>query len=739
MKPDRMMLMTMSERVPIFRISLWVLVVLILFCVPQNEVNALKLPLAQDEHPRLILSKSLINRVKKLGKTYVSDDYRQVLAYARWRMESTKPEEIALRHYHPETVLPLMLSAIVTGDAYLMGYAKKTAICLARRAPESGDDTEQRLRLLSLAISYDWLHDFLIPEERQEVAKSIRQHVDGLRYFLDNPKYTGGHGRFGSIALLAAILATYGEFVIPDEESLFEKIRLQWSDGYNPYQEFAARDGGYVMGWQYGAGYTSIWPYMFGERLGLEWLRASWLDDLPLWYLYGLRGDLTFPKSGDCNDSRIGQHLAMFMAFCASVKGNKYAEWFYRTYLNKLWGPYRIWRLMFDNPEVTPMRPDDPQNPLPLARHFRGSGFVLSRDGWDESSTQLVFKSSPYYTLNHQHKDQNHFELSYKGSLLIDSGCYDAYGSRHWQNYYTRTIAHNTLIEISAAEEFILNGRRLSNDGGQAFRDSRIPPRGEEPSSLTEALSEKYRLDGVRAFGVNRHGAWMRGDASKAYYASKLKSYTREIMMLNRPLGRRHPYILILDRAVLAGRRSPKILFHTNGKPEVTGSAFSVKNEAGGYLHGEVLTRSSMRLSLVGGNGKEWVVDGVNYPPERLCGREGAVDAGAWRIEIGPDERVSEMLLITVLSIDDISSFQGRPVSHLVEGDGFIGAAVEEDLVVFPLGIEMPRSVTVNDESLGRIRRVFVAGEAHGVLWEFRINNKEFTSTDGSVICMSPQ
>jgi len=44
--------------------------------------------------------------------------------------------------------------------------------------------------------------------------------------------------------------------------------------------------------------------------------------------------------------------------------------------------------------------------------------------------------------------------LNYKGRLLIDSGQYDSYGSGHWKNYYTRSIAHNTMVAYDPDEEY---------------------------------------------------------------------------------------------------------------------------------------------------------------------------------------------------------------------------------------------------------------------------------------------
>jgi len=655
------------------------------FCPVVVSAEARYAVVADAQRPRLILSQEMLSRIRDEVRSKSANDYRELLAYARWRVQSTTPEKVASQHFQPEVILPLSLAALISNDRQLVDYATESIVHLARIAVETGDDTEQRQRLLSLTLGFDWLYEHFSNLQRAKVADSISRHIHQLRYFADSPKFTGGHDRFGSIVLLAGVMAIAGEAGVEGNELLLDNLCRQWTDGYNPFQAFAAKDGGYVMGWQYGAGYTTLWPYLFGERLGFDWVSSDWLKQLPLWYIYGLRGDGTFPRIGDCNDCRVGQHLAMLMA-CASTRwSDGRAEWFYRTRLGSLWGPYRIWRIMFPGVGKA-ISPDSPEEPLPLARYFSGSGIVMARDAWDETSTHLVFKSSPYYSINHQHKDQNHFELSFKGPLLVDSGCYDRYGSNHWQNYYTRTIAHNSLVVMSEGEKYILNGKELSNDGGQIFRSYSLPPIGEEPVDLSEALADKYRLDGVTGFSGSSVGAWMRGDASKAYDSRIVKSYLRDMVMVYRPLDREHPLLLILDRVILGRKLLPRILFHSNEKPAATGRRFALANSGGGIIHGEFFGSVDPRVNVIGGAGKEWLVNGVNYAPESVCGKNDGTDPGNWRLEVGSTKPVHAMELLTVLAVDDAAAAEGEPNNVQVSGEGYRGVISGKDLIIIAYG-----------------------------------------------------
>ena len=52
------------------------------------------------------------------------------------------------------------------------------------------------------------------------------------------------------------------------------------------------------------------------------------------------------------------------------------------------------------------------------------------------------------------------FTLSYRGRLAIDSGSYEkgsGYGSVHWHNYFTRTLAHNSITVFDPGESFVFH------------------------------------------------------------------------------------------------------------------------------------------------------------------------------------------------------------------------------------------------------------------------------------------
>ncbi len=122
-----------------------------------------------------------------------------------------------------------------------------------------------------------------------------------------------------------------------------------------------------------------------------------------------------------------------------------------------------------------------------------GTGTVFMRSGWpsgpadtDPSATYLTFQSGDHFSY-HQHFDQNSFTLFKYGDLAVDSGVYSGDGlSYHDQNYYVRTIAHNTLVVHNPAEDFsTARPDAVSNDGGQRT----MSPGSRAPRPRTAGIS----------------------------------------------------------------------------------------------------------------------------------------------------------------------------------------------------------------------------------------------------------
>ena len=565
------------------------------------------------DRPRLLLDSADVQRIRTAITTYSKTEYTSIKSYVDSRIKSVSAVNLPADSMYRQITMATAFVALVSNSSTYITAATQYALALAAVAPSTGNDTAWRGRLEALSYCYDWLYPTLTSANKATIKNSIIGHIKQVLYMSDDPNFTGGHSRYGNVTLMAAAIALSGITVSGvDIPALIKKEHSHWETGYNPFQSYAGIDGGYYMGWRYGAGYTTVLPYLLWEKATGEVWCADWRSQQSSFYLYGLRGDKSWPRLGDSwNSVLYDENIVAIMAVASGKFKDQYAEWFMQTYMPKPYGMDNIIRIIHRDPSVAPKAPES----LPHAKLFRNSDILVARDRWDAATTQLIFKSSAVYTMNHHHKDQNHIELSYKGSLLIDSGEYDSYASNHWQNYYDRTIAHNSMVVFDPTQVMKYCGVPISNDGGQVFANYTVSPIGHEPHTYTEAITDKYSFAGVTNFGILNNVTWSRGDASKAYDPNVVQTYVRDVLMLNTLPGRVHPVILLLDRINLNKVLKPTILFHMNEQPSISGRYFSFGNPGGGLLHADVLYPTNAVLTNVGGAGKEFWVNGVNYPP----------------------------------------------------------------------------------------------------------------------------
>ncbi|MFP4400562.1 MAG: heparinase II/III family protein, partial [Candidatus Woesearchaeota archaeon] len=274
-----------------------------------------------------------------------------------------------------------------------------------------------------------------------------------------------------------------------------------------------------------------------------------------------------------------------------------------------------------ENPEPEAIPPYD----LPISASFNRSGFAFLRSSWDYSDlTHVTFRASEFYVGNHQHKDQNSFVVYYKAPLLIDSGNYEppGYGSEHWRSYYTRTIAHNSLLVWDPDEDF--NG--YINDGGQKFYTDGYPTLDQIKPGGSNALT------GITLFEEHDDFSYVQGDATKAYSDHKLDLFLRDLILIRNISD--HSILLTYDRVNTTQARFNKtFLLHMVNEPTINNNRITITNDPS-KLYIDVLT-PNMEYEIIGGEGREYEVNGINYP---IGGEPTTGEAGNYRIEIEPNK-----------------------------------------------------------------------------------------------------
>ena len=303
-------------------------------------------------------------------------------------------------------------------------------------------------------------------------------------------------------------------------------------------------------------------------------------------------------------------------------------------------------------------------------------------------------------------------------TLALDSGVYSGDGrSYHDVNYYVRTIAHNTLLVYNPAEDMsAARPDASSNDGGQRtmYPASRSP----QDISYFDQYGVQYHTGSMKRFEDSSKYTYALGDATAAYNnptynqtmdtglagnVAKVTRFQREFVYL-RPGSPGGPDFLVLfDRVGVTkpafSGKNTKLLFHTLGRPTVTGKATTVSpgetlyadpdlvtaDSGGGSLFIKTLLPAHRNIRRVGGRGVKafWVFD-ANYdwhwdadePQPRPVSDFDDIPYGEWRVELEPADTALNHNFLNVLHPAKKGT-AAMPKTTLVTGTGVSGAQID--------------------------------------------------------------
>jgi len=338
-------------------------------------------------------------------------------------------------------------------------------------------------------------------------------------------------------------------------------------------------------------------------------------------YLYKLFPDGTPTREGDNEYPILDDRDTTALGYSVHRFKNPYAAWLLRDsgFSAQKWA-LPVLDFLWNDLDVSPRNPGlTDSEELPHFRYFPGVDQIVFRNEWSRNATHIEFDCGPYLA-KHQHLDRNHFTIYHRGNLAIDSGAdYTESESPHYLNYYRRTVAHNTMLIFDPKEQFFWSENLLeaANDGGQRMDSSRFwnTLRSQDDWEKTRDLWDVGQMKTVdNVEGSNNQTAYhyALGDATRAYSARKLHTYTRQLLYLPDM-----DVLLVFDRVVS------------------TDPAFR----------------------------KTWLLHGVNIPwvdgngTPTSNGEETFGNAGRFRLQEGE----GEMLVHTLLPIDHITSRRGGP------------------------------------------------------------------------------
>ncbi len=364
---------------------------------------------------------------------------------------------------------------------------------------------------LNGARAFDWIHDALSPQERDEIrtmlierGKKVFATVYKLPFHLR--PYHSHEVRLINYLSQAAVVF-YGE---ADEARGWLSYVIPVATTF--YPPWGGGSGGYAEGpsyWKMYFNYMLQSAHCLNEALGLDILKTPFYRNNGLYKVYA---DPYFAAQSPFADTGIG-------SYWPADKINLYRV---ATVFQE---PLFRWRAENSAPDELPvgetMVPSGvmsffwldegqghveprPPHDLPRSYLFRDIGLAaFHEDPADPEETYLLFRSSPFGAWSHTYADQNAFYIQAFGeALAIQSGYYPFYRSPHHSQWTWHTKAHNTV---------------LVDGEGQKIRDR--ASRGEiiafsagngEPGSLDYAAGDATAAYGGRLNKFVRHVYYQR-------------------------------------------------------------------------------------------------------------------------------------------------------------------------------------------------------------------------------------
>ncbi|MBQ3227657.1 MAG: heparinase II/III family protein [Clostridia bacterium] len=585
------------------------------------------------EHPRLMLRKKDISRIKEASKdTEAWRLYRELCDFPILGI-GAMPEKGT---YHLKEYIALeaqALDALISDDSGKGRGVIEKLLFLLRNVVVYDDYMKARFagHLIFIASEvYDWCYYLLTAEEREEIiirCESLAEKYLEMGYPPAKQAAISGHGNEAQLLrdLLAFSIAVYDER--PD---IYDFCAGRLFEEYLPAYEKVFAGEFHPQGPCYGS-YRYAWAMWFGLLIysmsGERVLPPKTVSTAES-FLYLRRHDGEALRLGDdYNETKaLYTHknpffVPLFLAAAYSGDALWYSEsekqfreeyliplaWSYDYYDEGSCGEgvispavYLIWN------KLTPLSDD---RKLPFGRYF---DWPVGATVYNDGERLVLMKIGCLWGANHDHLDTGCFQI-YDGEILAsDSGVYDSYNTPHRKNYTIHTLAHNCILV----------------DG----KGTRIPRDKKEPKTLASWLSE-YGMAKVLSHRESDGVYEIEGDLSEAY-SETCRSVTRK-MRFEPDRGERG--ILAVSDRVEPIDPNSKVTFviHSQSKPVVDGNLIVIKGKKR-ELYCRVKSPDKFKITLIGGEGHRFEADGIDYLPE-----VDTSEAGWGRTEISATGSVS--------------------------------------------------------------------------------------------------
>ena len=520
-------------------------------------------------------------------------------------------------------------------------------------------------RINALA-AYDWIFNHLSNEEKKEMGISFLQAVEQVQptdtrhYFYPQENWSGHTtGFYGNRSLLWYVgLATYGEGIDNRAESfLAEGYRLHM-ELLRHRQKAAGDDGGSATAsmnyatWAYPWSVNNFFHTFHsatGKNIALDWPHVSYFTGYLYWNM--LPGQRQFGVGDAQHDtnkivlSHMKSHLQQIINFYgkSNPRNAAFGKWMIQQVPEGNYGSFPYTPILMTE-RHDDLAPIGPAEVMPFARHFENMGQIFMRSGAGPDDTYALFMAGGVLE-QHKHWDNNHFALFKKGFLALDTGSRPQ--GQHTQHYYPRTVAHNCIL-IHMPGEMLPVYVDKGAGGGQRW--GAPAPEEEELPIPNDGGQNELIGSSIVAFETHDNFSYVAGDATKSYSEKKCQFVLRQFVFLN------PDFFVIFDRVIsrMPGYKKT-LLLHTATEPDIRQQQFTAYHEQG-RLFSRTFLPEKANLVKIGGPGKQFVIDGRNYPmPDGHALPDTTQLLGQWRVEVSPLEQENECFFLHLIQVGDLN------------------------------------------------------------------------------------
>jgi hypothetical protein len=511
---------------------------------------------------------------------------------------------------------------------------------------------------------YDALPDTLLHELVRAQYKMDREFMNTFILSSAGTSYVSSHNAWNCVFTNQNTLVLHNAegLTIAQKDTVhlwYQAVYDKWINGFFPCYGYYRDDDG---GWNWGAAYA-MWSLvdqfqLFDNMLiatgqnfyaSLPWVQNSinqyWYFIQPNEWCIHLGDGVTF-LAGD----RVTYRHAKLFNDPRSIWLSQYysqSQYYYST-------PYVFQKLLYKDFTLPAIAKPDPPHDWWADK----VGWSVSRTSWESNAALVWFFNSKSKKAAHEHQDNNTFGIFKNAPLIVDAGVYDSYGSSHYMNYYSRTIAHNSVCVFDTTDTYYYGTQPVSNDGGQKFSNAM--------SNYNDIFAPAFQRGKWIQWTSGTDYCYNIADAALSYdTANKCNRFIRRLLFV------KPDKVVILDHLHLKNttnhQRDARFLLHFDKKPVMAGNLITsttpghIENYAGNDFsltngNGNVAIRTlfpvNHKLRLIGGTSYEYYVNGQNYPPSTTPDTVHG-SPGKWRIEVSPAAVSDSTLFLHTIRIGD--------------------------------------------------------------------------------------